>query len=394
VLGEVLRARGLETAAFLANPTLTSDRGFERGFEHFQPVIRADGVTLASRFADWYGERAKKTAQGAAQRPFFAWVHFIDPHQPYEPSPEHAVFDGPRPDQAKLVERWNGELPRVAKLSPKVAPIRFEEAVDRMVAQSNAYDGEVLAVDDGVGRILEALRAGGELDSTLVIFCADHGEMLFEHAAQPFLVEEKLQREDGLPEGVKDLFASGHRAWYFEDLWHVPLIFSGPGFAPGARVEGLAANLDLYPTILEALDAPAPPQLQGESLWRGAPPKRERVFACSQPSRAVRERSGKKLIVYPQRLYMLADDAPEPFEMFDVARDPLEERDLSASDPAEAARLRKLLETWRAENDRAVDAETTADQRRALIQMGYAGEGPDPAAPAAPAAGKRPKRDG
>jgi len=375
VIGETLHAHGMETAAFPANGTLSTDRGFQRGFDVFSPAPRADALTVAARFADWYAGRTRKIAQGATARPFFAWVHFLDPHQPYAPAPEHDVFHGPRPDQEELVARWRRELPRVAQLSPKLAPQAFEDSVKQMVEQSNLYDGEVLAVDDGVGRILEALRASGELDSTLVIFCADHGEMLFEHTVQPFMVEESLQRFGGLPEGVKNLFGNGHRPWYFEDLWNTPLIFAGPGFPAGAKLDGLAANLDLYPTILEALDLPAPAFLQGESLWTGVQPKRERVFAYNHPTSSVRERSGKKLTLQPRQLYLLQAEGESVAELYDTAADPLEERELSAANAAEVARLRGEIERWRAANDRAVSTETSPEQRKVLIQMGYVGEG-------------------
>jgi arylsulfatase A-like enzyme len=375
VLGETLRAHGMETAAFLANATLFAERGFDRGFEIFQTARMADAVSLAASFEQWHSARAAKSARGETLRPFFAWVHFVDPHQPYTPAPEHDVFHEPRPDQQELVARWKQELPRVAKLSPKLTPLPFEASAAKMVEQSNLYDGEVLAVDDGVGRILEMLRASGELDSTLVIFCADHGEMLFEHPAQPYLVEEKLQRADGLPEGVMDLFGSGHRTWYFEDLWNTPLIIAGPGFPSNTRVDGLAANLDLYPTILAALDLPAPAFLQGENLWHGVEPKRERIFASNHPTSAVRERSGKKLIVYPRQLFMLEGEGPLPAELYDVASDPREQRDLTATDPADVRRLRGEIERWRAANDRAAETQMTAEQRKGLIQMGYVGEG-------------------
>jgi arylsulfatase A-like enzyme len=383
VLGETLHAQGLETAAFLANATLTTDRGFERGFDVLPALGNVDAVTLAKAFEDWH--RARKP-----ERPFFAWVQFIDPHQPYAPDPEHNVFSGPRPDQEALVERWRAALPRVAELSPSVAPLPFDVSVEKMIEQSNLYDGEVLAVDDGVGRILDALRASGELERTLVLFCADHGEMLFEHGIQPFLVRDRLQRFGGLPEGVKDLFGNGHRPWYFEDLWHTPLIIAGPGMPAGKRIGGLAANLDLYPTVLEALDFPSLSWLQGESLFGGREPSRELVFAHGQLTSAARDRSGRKLIVHPRRLYLLEGEGPAPVELYDLAQDPLEDHDLAAARPEEVARLRSQIERWHSENDRAAITTTSPEQQKGLIQMGYVGDGEGGHAdskPAPPAAG-------
>jgi arylsulfatase A-like enzyme len=341
-------------------------------------VPNVDAVTLAGSFADWYRGRRLSDA-ASTPKPFFAWVHFIDPHQPYTPSQEHDLFHGPRPDQEALDSRWRAALPRVAELSPAIKPRAFDEAASEMVRQSGLYDGEVRSVDDGVGRILEALKAGGELDSTLVIFCGDHGEMLFEHTIQPFLLEERLQRNGGLPGGVQELFGNGHRPWYFEDLWNTPLILAGPGVPAGARRDGLAANLDIYPTILDALDLPRPAWLEGQSLWGGLVPQRERVFAHGQLTSAVRERSGVKLIVHSRRLYMLEGDGPPPVELYDVSSDPMEERDLAQTRTEDVARLSGEIERWRKANDRAATTDTTPEQARALRQMGYAGG--DPAAP-------------
>jgi choline-sulfatase len=376
VVAETLREQGLETAAFLANKTLFTERGFERGFDAFEECGNLDGPTVAGRFEAWYGARTEHS------KPFFAWVQFIDPHDPYEPAPEFDVFTGPRPRQAQLVERWRSQVPRVAERSPDLEPIGFEEAVERMVSESNRYDGEVLAADAGIGRILAALEATGDLEDTLVIVCSDHGELLYEQRLLPFMEEDKVRRSGGLPEGVKDLFGSGHRTCGFEEIWNTPLILAGPGI-PVGRSQALCANLDIYPTILEALDRPAPDWLVGRSLWGGAEPRRKKVFSHGHETSAVREASGLKLIRYGRFYYLLEGEGPHPVQLFDTARDPCEDDDLAASRPEDSHRLEAAILDWRLEHARAAETSTTEPMKEALRELGYL-DGGSPEGPTAP----------
>ena len=374
LLAEHLQAHGLRTSAFLANATLGVDRGFERGFDDFEPLFNERAPDIADAFGEWLeGWRAGREA-GASSTGFFAWVHFLDPHHPYKPGKTYNVFGGQRHDLSELVPRWRAELPRVAELSPSLDGLSFEQAVNGMNGDSNRYDGEVRAVDEGVRRILDSLRESGELERTLIVFCSDHGEMLYEHPHYPFLLNEHVENEGGLPGGVADLFVRGHRPWYYEDLWNVPLILVGPGLPAGARRGGLAANLDIYPTILEALDLPSPGRIEGQSLLGGREPERERVFAFGHRTSAVLDDRGRKLILhFPERFTLDPESSPR-VELFDIQADPRELSDLSADRAEEAEELRLAIEAWHRSSEREVDATETEASRRTLIEMGYIGE--------------------
>jgi arylsulfatase A-like enzyme len=369
-LAEVLRGHGLDTAAFLANPTLGVERGFDRGFTHFGQEFdqRAPGVARA--FADWLAEREARRAAGEATSGFFAWVHFIDPHAPYEPLPEHDRFTGPRPDRERLLPRWRAAEPRVAELSPRLAPLAFETAVERMEAESNRYDGEVRSVDEGVGLVLDALARHGLHDETLVVVLSDHGEMLYEQAHYPYLLRLHLEQHGGLPEGIKDLFVAGHRPWYYEDLWRTPLILAGPGQPRGVRRGGLAANLDVFPTLLEALDLPAPRWLAGASLHGGRTPQREEVFAYGQLTTAVLDRAGRKLVVHTPKMFE-PDASSAPVHLYDLAGDPGEERECAAQRPGDVRELAAAVRAWRERFDCELVDTDTPEAVRALRELGY-----------------------
>ena len=368
VLAETLSEHGMATAAFIANPTVGVDRGFERGFEHFDMRFRrAPGV--AGSFESWYRDRrsgSKRTDAG-----FFAWVQFIDTHAPYEPLEEDDVFHGPRPGLERLEPRWRAEAPRVPELSPGLEGLSEDEAVQAMNEDSNLYDGEVRAVDRGVRQVIEALCEAGEYDETLIIFCSDHGEMLYEQFNFPRLIEKRIEKEGGLPGGVKDLFSLDHRPWFYEQLWRTPLIIVGPGMPRGERRSGLAANLDIYPTVVEALELPLPEHLDGESLFGGREPLRELVFAYGFGSMAVLDRSGSKLVKHVPKLYNLPDEAPSPLELFHLRRDPEERENLADAAPDTAQELLDSIEDWRVQGDREVVDTTTERAMEVLKRMGY-----------------------
>jgi arylsulfatase A-like enzyme len=377
VLPEVLQQHGLTTAAFLANAAVGVDRGFERGFDDWHECYEMRAPEVVDHFETWY--RAWSAEDDGRRPGFFAWVHFIDPHHPYEPLPEHDQFEGPRPGYDELEPRWKAEAPRVAEYSD--APgLDAEHAMQRMNDVSNRYDGEVRAVDAGVRELVRLLREGGDYDDTLIVFCSDHGEMLYEHENFPYLIQERVERDGGLPDGVMDLFGSGHRPWYYEDLWRTPLIAVGPGMPAGERRAGLAANLDIFPTVLEALDLPPPTHLAGESLFGGREPARERVFAYGHRTTAVLDKSGAKLVEHWPRSYLMTKDdvATEgrPLQLFDLGSDRAERNDLSAADAERVAELTAAIERWRTEHERAVIDVETRRMQEVLDQLGYTGDDP------------------
>jgi len=304
VLAESMHVAGFETAGFVANAVLGQASGFARGFDVYEAAGNVRAGELAGRFSAWSQKRERA-------KPFFAWVQFIDPHHPYEPDAAHDVFKGPRVDESTLARRFGAAMPRVAELSPDASTPDIDASIAEATADSNRYDGEVLAVDDGVGTILQALEKSGALSDTLVLLASDHGEMLYEHPVQPLIVEIVRKESGGkLPEGVLDLFGRGHRPWYFEDLWRTPLILAGPGVPEGTRRSSLSANLDVSATILDAVGLAAASDNEGRSLLGGRDSGRERVFAYGHQTSAVIEASGAKAIVHPPRMFLLPKDSP------------------------------------------------------------------------------------
>lgn len=378
VLGEFLREAGFETAGFIANGVLGQASGFGRGYDVFVDANGADALTLAGHFTRWHESRGNRAASGGERAPFFAWVQFIDPHHPYEPGAAHDVFHEPRPDEDRIADRLREAYGEAAAKSAGRTIPALEESIREATRDSNRYDGEVLAVDDGVGRILAELERSGELADTLVILCADHGEMLYEHRQQPLIVDTIVEKEGGLPNGVLDLFGRGHRPWYYDDLWNTPLILAGPGMPSGVVQDGLTANLDIGATILDALGLPAREGTEGRSLWGGRNPGRERVFAYGHQTNAVIEDSRSKLVLYPRRFFHLPEDAPVPAMLHDLAADPFEDVDLAGTQPETRDRLLREIDDWRARAPRLRPSDVSDEQWERLKGLGYVGGNESP----------------
>jgi arylsulfatase A-like enzyme/Flp pilus assembly protein TadD len=146
-LADRLAAGGYETHAFVSAVVLSKLYGLDKGFQTYDDDLWSEDAPrlfmirerpakrTADRVLDWLGH----WQQSSSRTPFFTWVHFFDPHQPHDASPED------------------------------------------LQGAATPYDAEITAADRGVGRIIEALRAANLLDNTIVIATADHGESLGEH---------------------------------------------------------------------------------------------------------------------------------------------------------------------------------------------------------------------
>jgi tetratricopeptide (TPR) repeat protein len=217
-LAEACAERGIETAAFVASAVLARDFGLDQGFELYDDVERPElGVELRydERSADAVAERVLSwLAERDPSRPFFAWVHFFDPHLPHEPLPRFLVQAG-----------------------------------------GNPYHAEVARVDDAIGRILAALRAQG-LDQELVIaVVADHGEAQEEHG-----------------EGTHGMLA------YESTLRVPLILCDPGGWRAGETSSELASVVDIFPTLAEALGLRSAPGIDGLSLFRRRVPAERGVY--------------------------------------------------------------------------------------------------------------------
>jgi arylsulfatase A-like enzyme len=361
-LAEVLRAAGYQTAAVVDNGNVAARHGYAKGFDTYRETWQEKELpTEMDRTRAISAAGAAFFKRSSASRPFFLWLHYVNPHAPYTPpAPYDTAFldeqarSGPR---LAVVPGFHGGIPRQWA-------VPGQDRLGYYVAQ---YDGEIAAVDEEVGRMLEALRASGAWDRTLVVLTSDHGESLGEHG-----------------------YYFDHGEDLFDPSLRIPLIVSYSGALPG-RNKAPASTLDIVPTILDALKVSYPPELSGRSLLgavRGqAGGEGGRLFARNDRNLNAAWDGNMKIVATPQ------ENGGWRFALYDRLRDPGEGKDVSGSSPADVRGWRRELELFLERSDREwartrgllegvpAPATMSIDACENLKALGYVGVAGCPATP-------------
>jgi len=253
-LAEILERRGYDTAAIVSQNHFVHEtaRDYARGFAHFdmQAPDAVDPHGLSTRTADEVSDRALAwLRERRGEAPFFLWLHYFDPHDPYEPPTDHRLYHAgdasTRGDDRRadlIAERRDPSEPW------NQAGYIFSE-ID-VAHLRDLYDGEIHFVDAQIGRVLTALQADRLVANSVVALTADHGEWLGERGRW------------------------GHCMSLDDEEIRVPLLVRDRGgqLAGEPRVAAPASTLDLLPTVLGSLGADPPgPLYHGTDLRRHAP---------------------------------------------------------------------------------------------------------------------------
>lgn len=225
----------------------------------------------------------------------------------------------------------------VAHNTPHVALTARPELVEKnRDAFHPTYAAMMETMDDTVGMILDALERNGLSENTIVVFTSDNGGL--------HVLEVGDVPTHNTP------FRAG-KGYLYEGGLRVPLIVSWPGRIPAATIDDPTVNMDFTPTLMELCGGPAPaePGIEGVSIagrLQGGPAPAPRPFAFhfphytnqgSRPAGSLREGDWKLIENYEDgRL-----------ELYDLAADPGERRDLAAEQPARAREMRARLDAWR-----------------------------------------------
>jgi len=341
MLSEHLRDRGFHTGAFIANGFCSDRFGFQQGWSTWRNYIREGRRTQASFVAadvlEWLDARPQ-------DRPFFLYVHTIDPHVPYIPPDDVLARYDPDPYDGPVDFRRDRET--LEKI--KSGRLRIGER-DRRRLEA-LYDGEITYHDVHFASIVEGLERRGIADDTVVVFTSDHGEEFFDHGS----------------------VGHGHSVW--QELLHVPLLVRVPGLVDAPPVREPVGLVDVMPTVLEALGVEPPQGIDGRSflpLLRGETETAPRVVVSGFMNGWRTAVAGK---------YKIVQRTDAQVSLYDLDADPGETHDLAPESRVAVRYLRGLLGLALAgqlgaagavhRGERAViDAETEA-QLRAL---GYVG---------------------
>ena len=246
LLAERLSAAGYQTAAFVSNPYLKAGNGFAQGFFTYDDetgLYLGSGEARKRDAADVVDPAIAWLAARDVGRPFFLWVHILDPHHPYEPAEPGPWEDTDSPTfrafateyDALSVGEMTTHLQALADGEVELRPGELEYLIGR-------YDAEILQTDRQIGRLFDQLEAhGAGLEATLILVTADHGEEFFDHG--------------GLL----------HSHTLYDELIRVPFVVAGPGFDTAETRDLQARLLDIAPTVLTAANLPTD-GLDGEPL--------------------------------------------------------------------------------------------------------------------------------
>jgi arylsulfatase A-like enzyme len=297
-LAERLSAAGITTGAFVSNVLLTPSRNFDQGFESYLEVRPQDARTLHAAALRWIREQ-----QGSQ---WFAYVHALEPHDPYVPHADvtERFVDADDP--------YQGPYPKasIRKLLDIVQRLRAEDAsaiAPRDLEHFRSlYDGEVAWWDARLGELLADLDAQGQLDDTVVVITSDHGEEFLEHG----------------------LLLHGQSL--FEELVHVPLILWGPGIVPAGRVEAAVGTVTLHRTVCELMGvepAGAGPSLLAVARGDAAPGP---ILLDTLKGRRPGDKTAHRLDGVRTDRWKLLRHQVEPmrYELYDLSVDPGEQDDL------------------------------------------------------------------
>ncbi len=325
LLAELMKEHGYRTAAIVTNPNVAARYKFDQGFDHYREIWREDpaqdGETVTLRAVQWL-ERNKE------DRPFFLWLHYVDPHAKYAPpAPYHEMFVGdPHYDPGWRVPLGT-ELKADIGSIPIASQLPGRDEIAYYVAQ---YDAEIRYVDAQIGRVLDALQALGLYENSLIVFTSDHGESLGEHN-----------------------YFFEHGRLPYDTCARVPLFLRLPGGAEAGRVvERPVELIHLVPTILELAALPPHPEAQGRSLvpllYGRDDPLPEWAFTESgyeqDYQRAMRNATWK--LIYVPSAADRAIMQGTLFELYRIAEDPGELRNLVNEEPALARELQQRLLAW------------------------------------------------
>jgi len=364
LFAEALSGAGCQTLAVVANPLMMPETGFARGFDeyhHLPGIIQSfhgREELPVHRSAAAVNERFFGRLSAFAGERFFAYLHFMDPHDPYP------VEGGLRFSGGRLEGRpWEGWL------GPATGEIReFGDssirAGDREMVK-DSYDEGVRRFDRQMGVLLAELRRRGLLDNTVVAVIADHGEELFE----------------------RDLVGHGHTV--HEELLRVPALIRFPG-RPGDPEPMLVRRrvelLDVAATLLDLMGAGPPAGHAGASqlpLLSGAEPGAgggERFFETRHRGWVDPPLNGFLAGVEQNGWKLVRDRQGGGDRLFNLVSDPGETEDLARREPDLARGLGRRLEQWlivqapldpEEERDAAPGREVEARQVEALQALGY-----------------------
>jgi arylsulfatase len=338
-LAQRLQAKGYATALLTGNALLGQHESIRRGFDTFfrlgpdvsgltgrwayVPCFRQVLEVIAPSIADSQPVDTTAVLTAYAQafirehrgQPIFMWLHYLDPHDPYDPPESFRTRAGP----------WDVFPPHPSPADTTIHKTgnALTLTADETAYVRSLYEAEIRYVDEAFGKVLDTTFETGHGANAVVALSADHGEEFWDHGKW------------------------GHGHSLHNEVIRVPLIIAAPQLGPG-KVTKPFSHIDLIPTFADLLDAGQDPIWQGQSQ-----------FAKMNESSGSSEQA-----VFTRATHLVNPDEPlemaiaEPFKLivglesstallYNLQDDPNEQVNLAQQDEAAVSSLYRQLHAWR-----------------------------------------------
>lgn len=364
-----LKRAGYQTVGYHSNPYLGAEQNYPTGFDIFNDAVEGDKpVAILKETADsllptdsrlyrllrrgwhYFSMNTDNAAYARAEtisnnlidlvendnqtdKPFFAWLHYMDAHYPFQPPSDVVAELTGSPLSTRRVVNLNGKMhERPSEMT--------DEDIEDLIA---LYDAEIRYTDSQIGRVLDTLEECDILDDTIVVITADHGEAFGEH----------------------DKF--GHHPYPHEELVRVPLVIAGPGI-DATTVDQQVSLIDLAPTLLDLLGVTVPDTMEGRSfspVLHGNPIDDRTSMTISDGGTVYGIRTDRWK-------YITRVDETETY-LYDLGTDPAETDEIHVDHPEVTDRFESIISTYRKRIDTGeqatVDYDPEIEQR--LADLGY-----------------------
>ena len=279
-LTEILKESGFATAAFISSFMMDSQFGLDQGFDSYSDIFEKTYSSVGINERKG-GETSRLAAQWLDTHKDESFFLFLHYFDP------HKSYKPPEPFASKFSQ--------------------------------NLYAGEIAYTDACIGQVITRLKELGLYDSTLIIITGDHGEMLGEHGELT------------------------HSFYIYQGAIKVPLIFKLPGRSLSQTVSAPVGLIDIVPTVCSLLGIKTPPEVQGMDLsayLQGKPPSAEKRYLYCESFIPTEYKANSLMGVVTDKYKYIQTTRPE---LYDLANDPAESRNLVTSQPQMARVLKDRL---------------------------------------------------
>jgi arylsulfatase A-like enzyme len=317
-LAEILTRKGFSTIGVHSNPWF-SVYNYGKGFSKFvDPLAEANVQSVFFPYAKAaeINNTVVSYLKDSLDR-FYLWIHYMDVHDPYMPGKN---YFGQELKGCEEIKGFMDIMQNQGNISSEERKILID-----------LYDNEIRYLDDKIGELLENLRALCDLDKTLLLITADHGQKLGER-------------------GYHGHGGANTPVSFFDELLHVPLIIWSKSkealmdISESGEVDSLVGLIDIAPTIIDILGIEKPKEFMGESLLRNSCEKTviSQGIQCVDPNEVKYFKEGERIQSYRTNHYKLIYREGH-IELYDLKEDPMERMDISIEQKEVAEKLKEEL---------------------------------------------------